>query len=110
MTAERDRQRFEQALASPDRATALHELAKALKAEGMGQVAMYHLFAEFQQRIDGDDPRYDAIVDNMDLVWGGGWAKGRALYETELTDADIAEPGAAPDRPRDYTDVTLPPA
>jgi hypothetical protein len=63
----------------------------------MGQVAMYHLFAEFQRKIDGDDPCSDAILDNMDLIWGGGWAKGRALFETELTDADIAEPGAAPD-------------
>jgi hypothetical protein len=97
MTAERDRQRFEVALASPNPSIALHELAKALKAEGMGQVAMYHLFAEFQQKIDGDDPCYDAIVDNMDLIWGGGWAKGLALFETELTNADIAEPNAAAD-------------
>jgi hypothetical protein len=98
LTAERDRQRFELALGSPDPTTALHELAKAFKAEGMGQVAMYHLFAEFQRKIDCDDPRYDAIVDNMDLVWGGGWAKGRALYDTELTSADVVSPGATPDR------------
>src|SRR4051794_10800784 len=100
MTAERDRQRFELALASPDPAFTLHELAKALKTEGMGQVAMYHLFAEFQHKIDGDDPRYDAVVDTMDLIWGGSWAKGRALYDTELTSADIAEPRAAADRDR----------
>ena len=35
--------------------------------------------------------------DNMDLIWGGGWAKGRALFETELTSAHIAESGAAAD-------------
>lgn len=92
MTTARERQRFALALASPDPATALHALAKALQAEGMAQVALYHLFAEFQQETDGDDPRYDAIVDTMDLIWGGGWAKGRALYDTELTSADIAEP------------------
>lgn len=103
MTAERDRRRFELALSSPNPATALHELAKALKAEGMGQVAMYHLFAEFQQKIDGDNPHYDAIVDNMDLIWGGGWAKGRALYDTELTSADIAEPQAVPKPARDIS-------
>jgi hypothetical protein len=97
MTAERDRQRFEVALASPDPAIAIRELAETLKAEGMGQVAMYHLFAEFQRKIDGDDPGYDAIVDNMDSIWGGGWAKGRALFETDLTNADIAEPNAATD-------------
>jgi len=67
----------------------------ALKAEGVGQVAMYHLFAEFQRKTDSADPRYDAIVDNMDLIWGGGWAKDRALFERELTNADIAEPGDA---------------
>ncbi len=98
MTTVRDRQRFELALTSPDPAAALNELAKALKAEGMGQAAMYRLFAEFQQTTDDDDPRYDAIVDNMDLIWGGGWAKGRALYDTELTGADIAEQAAPPDR------------
>jgi len=93
MTAALDRQRFVTALSSPDPSVTLHELAKALKAEGMEQVAMYHLFSEFQRKIDGDDPRYDAILDNMDLVWGGGWAKGRALFENELTNADIAAPG-----------------
>jgi hypothetical protein len=98
MTAERNRQRFEHALASPDPSIALHELAKVLKAEGLGQVAMYHLFAEFQQKIDSEDPRHDAILDNMDLIWGGGWAKGRALFERELTDTDVAKPGAAADR------------
>jgi hypothetical protein len=81
-------------LSSPDPATPFHELAIALKAEGMGQVAMYHLFAEFQPKIGGDDPRSDAILDNMDLIWGGGWAKGRALFDTELTSADVAKPGA----------------
>src|SRR5436309_1484471 len=93
MTADRHRRRFELALSSPDPSAALHDLAKALKAEGMGQVAMYHLFAEFQRKTDGADRRYDAIADNMDLIWGGGWAKGRALFEKELTDADVAEPG-----------------
>jgi hypothetical protein len=98
MSAERDRQRFELALSSANPGTALHELAKSLKAEGMGQVAMYHLFAEFQQKTDDDDPRYDRITDIMDMIWGGGWAKGRALFETELTNADIAAPGSDADR------------
>lgn len=82
------------ALASPEPTNALHDLAIAFKAEGMGQVAMLRLFGEYQQKIDGNDPRYDAIVDNMDLIWGGGWAKGRALFDKELTDADLADPGA----------------
>jgi hypothetical protein len=95
MVADRDRQRFKLALSSPCPSAALHELAKALKAEGMGQVAMYHLFEEFQRTLDPDDPRSDAILDNMDLIWGGGWAKGHALFEKELTSADIAELRAA---------------
>jgi hypothetical protein len=99
MSAERDRQRLELALSSANPGTALHELAKSLKTEGMGQVAMYHLFAEFHLKTDHDDPRYDYITDTMDLIWGGGWAKGRALFETELTDTDIAEPGSDTDRP-----------
>lgn len=97
MTNKRDWERFQLALASPNPAIALYELAKTLKAEGIAQVAMYHLFVDFQQKLDGGDPCYDAVVDNMDLIWGGGWAKGRALFETELTNADIAEPGAAAD-------------
>lgn len=98
MATELDLQRFRLALSSPDPFKALHELAVTLKLEGMSQVAMYHLFAVFQREIDDDDPRYDAIVDNMDYVWGGGWAKGNALFETELTDADIVDP----DAPRGY--------
>ncbi len=90
MTADRDRQWFELAWSSPDPAIALHELAMALPAEGMGRVAIYHLFAEFQRKIDSNETRYEAILD-MDLIWGGGWAKGCALFETELTDTDIAE-------------------
>ncbi len=99
MSTERDRQRFELALSTPNPGAALHELAKSLKADGRGQVAMYHLFAEFQQKTDDDDPRHDRITDIMDMIWGGGWAKGRALFETELTDADIAKPDSDADRP-----------
>ena len=107
MSAERNRQRFELALSSTDPATALHELARALKSEGMTQVAVYHLFAEFQQKIDGNDPRHDAISDNMDLIWGGSWAKGRALFEMELTDADIPERGGGDASSQALTHATL---
>jgi hypothetical protein len=83
------RQRFDQALRAPHPSSALHALAQALKADGMTQVALYHLFAEYQAKLDPDDPRHDAVVDNLDLIWGGPWAKGHALFEKELTDADI---------------------
>ena len=84
------RARFGQALADAQPHGALHALAKSLKAEGVGQVTIYRLFAEYQVKIDGGDTRYDAIVDNMDLIWGGPWAKGGALFDRELTDADVA--------------------
>jgi hypothetical protein len=83
------RQRFDQALRSPHPSSALNALAQALKAEGMTQVALYHLFAEYQAKLDAADPRYDAVLDNLDLIWGGPWAKGHALFEEELTGADI---------------------
>jgi hypothetical protein len=86
------RDRFSEALNAAAASEALYQLALELKAEGMGQVAMYHLFAEFQQMIDGDDPRYDAIVDNMELAHGPPQIKGHAVFEHELTDADVRPP------------------
>lgn len=84
------RARFEKGLADAQPHGSLHALAKSLKAEGVDQVTIYRLFAEYQVKTDGNDPRYDAIVDNMDLIWGGPWAKGGALFDKELTDADVA--------------------
>ncbi|MDB5387121.1 MAG: hypothetical protein JWM11_2767 [Planctomycetaceae bacterium] len=91
MASEEHRRRFELALSSEDPDNALYELAATLKSEGMGQVAIFHLFSEFQQNVSYNDQRYDAILDNMDLIWGGPWAKGRSLFKTELTNAEIAE-------------------
>jgi hypothetical protein len=80
-------QRLDRAVEAPDPAAAVPELARALRDEVMPQRAMYRLFADQQERLPRDDPRYDAVVDTMDLIWGGLWAKGRALFDTELTDA-----------------------
>jgi hypothetical protein len=55
----------------------------------MGQVSMYRLYFEQQQLLAGDDPRYDAVVDTMDLIWRGGWAKGQDLFEEELNDGRL---------------------
>ena len=81
--------RLAKALEAADPAAAILELAGALRDEGMGQLAMYRLFAAEQVRLSEDDPRYDAVVDTMDLIGGGPWAKGRALFDAELTDAQI---------------------
>jgi N-carbamoylputrescine amidase len=82
--------RFEAALADAQPYAALHALARALKAEGIDQVSIYRLFREYLVKTDSNDRRYDAIADNMDLIRGGPWAKGGALFERELTDADVA--------------------
>lgn len=55
----------------------------------MGQLDMYKLFAEFQEACDPDDARYDSIVDTMDLIYGGPWAKGHELFDRELKEEDI---------------------
>jgi hypothetical protein len=80
-------------LSSPDPHEALFELAVALKKEGMGQVALYHLFVEYQNRTDPDGVRNDAVLDTLDLIWSGAWAKGRALFDRELTSEDVDRPG-----------------
>jgi len=84
-------QRFERALNSERPLCNLHGLAVALRDEGVSQVDLYMLFSHFQTMAAADDPRYDAIVDNMDLIWGGPLAKGHALYPTILTDEDIRQ-------------------
>ena len=65
-------------------AEALYELAVSLRDEGMSQAELYALFEKFQVETSGEDPRYDAIVDTMDLISSGPWAKGRGLFSTEL--------------------------
>jgi hypothetical protein len=85
-----ERRRLADALESPDPNRAVLDLARTLRAEGMGQVAMFRLFSEQQQRISSDDSRLDAVLDTMDLIWGGPWAKGRALFDDELSEERLA--------------------
>lgn len=89
MVTDAMRTRFEQALADTQPQGALHSFAMSLKAEGVDQVTIYRLFAEYQAKTDGNDPLYDTIVDNMDLIWGGPWAKGGALFDKDLTSEDV---------------------
>ena len=88
MTGETPGRRLALALAAADPAAAVPELARTLRDEGMDQQALYRLFAEKQAGLPGEDPRYDAIVDTMDLIRGGPWARGRALFESELDDGN----------------------
>ncbi|MFI4862491.1 MAG: hypothetical protein ACIAXF_17640 [Phycisphaerales bacterium JB063] len=86
------RDRLLAALASDDYAIRVPELANRLKAEGMGQREMMDLFSEIQITLSGEEACYDSLVDTMDLIYSGPWAKGRGLFDHELTlDADHKE-------------------
>ena len=74
------------AMNATDPANAVLNLAQTLRAEGMGQAVMYRLFSEQHERLSGENPRYDALADTMDLIWGGPWAKGGDLFDEQLTD------------------------
>ena len=82
-------QRLVRAREADDPAAEVPALARALRDEGMTQLAMYRLLAAEQKRLSSDDPRYDPVVDTMDLIWGGPWAKGGALFDAELADAQV---------------------
>lgn len=88
MAVEEWRHRLNQALDSVEPSRALHELAHCLKSEGVRQKEMYQLFADSFIDIAGDDPRYHAMADTMDMIWGGGWAKGHALFGTDPQDGN----------------------
>ena len=61
-----------EALASKHPGTAVHELAKQLKNDGMKKDEMYELFSRLLKTIDQDEDeiRYDALTDTMDLIVG----------------------------------------
>ena len=83
------RQRLLDAFSSDDHALALPQLAADLRDEGVSQVDIYMHFSELQEACDPDDPRYDSVVDTMDLIGSGPWAKGRGLFDEELTEDEI---------------------
>jgi len=76
--------RFLLAQRALDAPAALIALAMTLRDEGMPQSELYSLFAGFQRSKDTDPAAYNAIIDTMDLIHGGPWAKGRDLYSQPL--------------------------
>src|SRR5271170_6041420 len=84
MSAPEHIQRFEEAMRSAAPAVVLFQLAASLRDEGVSQADLFVLFQKYQTETSGDDPRYDAIVDTMDLIWSGPWARGNALFPSEL--------------------------
>ena len=81
--------RFEEALASKAPFKSLCRLAEALRDEGVSQIEVYFLFGSYQEKILDSDPLYDAVVDTMDEIHGGPWAKGGGFFSTVLTDEQI---------------------
>ena len=86
---DRYKKRFEEALAAERVYDSLPDLAKALRDEGVGQVELYKMFGEYYGTLDPDSREYDAVFEILDLIWGGPWAKGNALYEHELTNDEV---------------------
>ncbi len=81
--------RFQKALGSQTPRESLGRLVVELREEGVSQIRVYFLFESFQKKTSGDDPRYDAIVDTMDEIHGGPWAKAGGFFPTTLTDEII---------------------
>jgi hypothetical protein len=86
--------RFDEALASGDTSASLEALARSMKTEGMGQLALYRRLAGFLSQIHSDDPRHRPVVEVMDLVWGEPWARGRSLFDRPLDEAAAIEAGS----------------
>jgi hypothetical protein len=79
------REKFAAALATPDVASSLYELAQTLKREGMTQLEMYRFFDEFRARLhhDDDSAQYNAVLDTMDFIAGWG-NRARWIFDREL--------------------------
>jgi hypothetical protein len=88
--------RFRGALRGSEPSEALYQLARTLIAESWSQRELYHLFMWYQQRVSAEDVAYDAVVDSLDLIHSGPWAKGYGLFPNELS--DIAGPVPSPFR------------
>jgi hypothetical protein len=94
MSSDDFRVRFDEALASSDPTASLEGMARSLKSEGVGQLALYRQLADYLSQIDADDPRHRPVVEVMDLAWGGDWARGHALFDRPLDEAAEIEAGS----------------
>jgi len=83
MISDAIRNRFQLALGQPSPFDSLYNLAVALKAEGISQLEMYHLFNEFRAKLAHDERLEDAVLDTMDLIVGCGH-RGYWIFEQEL--------------------------
>jgi hypothetical protein len=76
---------MDEALATETPSKSVYELAKALRDEGVAQLDLHFLFESYMEKTEDHEVLYDAVVDTMDEIWGGGWAKGGGLYPTDLS-------------------------
>jgi len=80
--------RFEEALHTECPYDSLYHLAVSLRDSGVSQFDLYllfeHFFIQVRDAVLENEQRYDAVADNMDLIWGGPWAKDGALYGVEI--------------------------
>ncbi len=69
----------------------LRHLAEKKRDAGWSQPELYLLFLELFDRHQDDEtgPFIDFITDILDSIWGGGIAKGHALYPTALTNKEL---------------------
>jgi len=64
-------------------------IATALRDQGVPQTDLYKLFETrmLRARDEGEEDTESALLDTMDLIYSGPWAKGQALYDTQLNEA-----------------------
>lgn len=83
--------RFDVALGASEPDAALYALAKTLRDEAVSQLALFELYFRYQQRLGlspEEDRRYDAVVDNLEVIHSGPWAKRWRLFPGELSQAE----------------------
>jgi hypothetical protein len=77
--------RLQIALQQPQPGLAAFELARALRDEGMSQLALYQVFDEFRaiHATGADEILFDAVLDTLDFI--SGWCSPSCrLFDTEL--------------------------
>ena len=86
MANNEQQKRFEAAVRTNDNSKALFQLASQLRDEGLSQKEVYSLFQSFRDKVSDseDEATYNSILDTMDAIYGGPWAKGRSIFPQEM--------------------------
>jgi hypothetical protein len=82
--------RFIEALSSRNLEKTLYELAVTLREEGVTQIPLFCLFEHFQIATSNEkEDQLNAILNIMDLIWSGPWAKGHGLFPTQICEENL---------------------